>query len=105
MIYSENYRTTWHDTDCNRVVRPTSILTHFEETSNLHMISVGQPLDKVRDERVDVILANHPEQTGTLEKMVKIFNGDTDVFEPDEWDVLLGKLERAINKICETDPE
>ena len=50
MIYSENYRTTWHDTDCNRVVRPTPILTYFEETSNLHMISVGQPLDKVRDE-------------------------------------------------------
>lgn len=50
MIYSENYRTTWHDTDCKRIVRPTPILTYFEETSNLHMISVGQPLDKVRDE-------------------------------------------------------
>lgn len=50
MIYSENYRTTWHDTDCKRIVRPTPILTYFEETSNLHMISVGEPLDKVRDE-------------------------------------------------------
>ena len=50
MIYSENYRTTWHDTDCYRVVRPTPILTYFEETSNLHMISVGEPLDKIRDE-------------------------------------------------------
>ena len=50
MIHSENYKTTWHDTDCNRNVRPTSILTYFEETSNLHMIAVGQPLDKIRDD-------------------------------------------------------
>lgn len=64
-----------------------------------------ESLDKVRDERVDVILGNHPEQTGTLEKMVKVLSGETDVFERGEWDVLLGKLERAINKICETDPE
>ena len=50
MIYTENYKTMWHDTDCNRNVRPTQILTYFEETSNLHMIAVGQPLDKIRDE-------------------------------------------------------
>lgn len=50
MIHSENYKTTWHDTDCNRRVRPTAILTYFEETSNLHMIAIGQPLDDVRDE-------------------------------------------------------
>lgn len=50
MIHSEKYRTTWHDTDCNRNVRPTAVLTYFEETSNLHMIAVGQPLDKVRDD-------------------------------------------------------
>lgn len=50
MIHSENYKTTWHDTDCTRKVRPTPILTYFEETSNLHMIAVGQPLDKIRDD-------------------------------------------------------
>ena len=50
MIHSENFKTTWHDTDCNRCVRPTSVLTYFEETSNLHMIAVGKPLDEVRDE-------------------------------------------------------
>ena len=50
MIHVENYKTTWHDTDCTRTVRPTSILTYFEETSNLHMIAVGQPLDKIRDD-------------------------------------------------------
>lgn len=49
MIHSENYKTTWHDTDCNRNVRPTRILTYFEETSNSHMIAVGQPLDDIRD--------------------------------------------------------
>lgn len=50
MIHSEIFKTSWHDTDSNRLVRPTQILTYFEETSNLHMIAVGQPLDKVRDE-------------------------------------------------------
>ena len=50
MIHTEKYRTTWHDTDGNRFVRPTQILTYFEETSNLHMIAVGQPLDRVRDD-------------------------------------------------------
>lgn len=50
MKHTEFYRTTWHDTDCNRTVRPTPILTYFEETSNLHMTAVGQPLDKVRDD-------------------------------------------------------
>ena len=50
MIHVENYKTTWHDTDCTRTVRPTPILTYFEETSNLHMIAVGQPLDKIRDD-------------------------------------------------------
>ena len=50
MIHSENFKTSWHDTDGNRNVRPTQILTYFEETSNLHMIAVGHPLDAVRDE-------------------------------------------------------
>ena len=40
-----------------------------------------ESLDKVRDERVDVILGNHPEQTGTLEKMVKILGGDRILFK------------------------
>ena len=50
MIHSEIYRTSWHDTDCKRQVRPSAVLTYFEETSNLHMISIGQPLDDIRDE-------------------------------------------------------
>lgn len=50
MKHVEYYKTTWHDTDCRRTVRPSSVLTYFEETSNRHMIAVGQPLDKVRDE-------------------------------------------------------
>ena len=50
MKHCENFKTSWHDTDCNRNVRPSAILTYFEETSNLHMISIGQPLDSVRDE-------------------------------------------------------
>ena len=50
MIYREKFRTTWHDTDCNRNLRPTAVLTYFEETSNLHLTAIGHPLDRIRDE-------------------------------------------------------
>lgn len=50
MIYSKDYITSWHDTDLNRSVRPTPLLVYFEETSNLHVASMGKSLDEIRDE-------------------------------------------------------
>ena len=50
MIYSKDFVTSWHDTDLNRFVRPTPMLVYFEETSNLHVASMGKSLDEVRDE-------------------------------------------------------
>ena len=50
MIYSKDYTTSWHDTDFNRFVRPTPLLVYFEETSNLHVASMGKSLDEIRDE-------------------------------------------------------
>lgn len=51
MIFSQNYRTAWHDTDAFRRVRPTQLLVYMQETSNRHLASAGLSLDTLRDER------------------------------------------------------
>ena len=51
MIFKKSYTTRWHDTDANRVVRPTQILVFMQEASNHHIKSLGTDLDKLRDEQ------------------------------------------------------
>lgn len=51
MKFSQNYKTTWHDTDANRRVRPTQLLVYMQETSNEHLRSLGCNLDSLRDEK------------------------------------------------------
>ena len=51
MIFSQNYKTSWHDTDARRRVRPTQLLVYMQETSNRHLESMGHDLDKLRDGR------------------------------------------------------
>ena len=51
MIFSLNYTTRWHDTDANRVVRPTQILVFMQEASNHHIKALGNDLDRLRDEQ------------------------------------------------------
>ena len=50
MIFSLNYTTRWHDTDANRIVRPTQILVFMQEASNHHIKHLGVDLDRLRDE-------------------------------------------------------
>ena len=58
MVYSTTYETRWHDTDANRVLRPSAMLTYFEETADRHIRSVGKSLDRMRDEdKVGFILS------------------------------------------------
>ena len=58
MIYNKQYETRWHDTDACRVLRPSAMLTYFEETADLHVRSVGKSLDDMRDEnKVGFILS------------------------------------------------
>lgn len=64
-----------------------------------------ESVDKLRNERVDLVLGNHPEQSDTLGKMIRILNGDTDVRSSEDWDVLLEETEKKYHKIMETDPE
>lgn len=49
MYFKQNFVTRWHDTDANRFLRPSAILTYLEETSGIHMRHVGRSLDDVRD--------------------------------------------------------
>jgi acyl-CoA thioesterase FadM len=49
MYHIENYRTRWHDTDADRILRPSQLMVYLQETANLHMIHAGQSLDELRD--------------------------------------------------------
>ncbi len=51
MKFSQNYRTSWHDTDADRRVRPTQLLVYMQETSNAHLKSLDCDLDLLRDEK------------------------------------------------------
>ena len=44
-----SYRDTvkWHDTDANRCVRPSRILTYMQEAANLQMAANSRNLDKL----------------------------------------------------------
>ena len=51
MKFSHSYTTRWHDTDANRVLRPSRMLVYMQETANIQCAQFGMPLDKLRDER------------------------------------------------------
>ena len=64
-----------------------------------------ESVNKLRGESVDLVLGNHPEQSDTLGKMIRIMNGETDVRACEDWKALLDKTEANYHKIMETDPE
>lgn len=45
MVFTQKYVTKWHDADPALCLRPSAILMYLEETSGLHMRSVGRSLD------------------------------------------------------------
>ena len=50
MRYTEKYNVRWHDTDANREVHPSGVLTFMQETANRQFEAAGRPLDRIRDE-------------------------------------------------------
>ena len=64
-----------------------------------------ESIDKLWDEKVDLVLGNHPDQSHTYEKMIRVLNGETSVADPEGWHALLRSAERNYKKILETDPE
>jgi len=51
MVFQQKFKTSWHDTDANRIVRPTQLLVYMQETSNRHLEKMGHDLDRLRDEK------------------------------------------------------
>lgn len=51
MKFVNKIKTNWHDTDANRIVRPSKIVEYMQETANRQCEASGLPLEKLRDER------------------------------------------------------
>lgn len=49
MKFTKDYIAKWHDTDANRQVRPSALVTYLQETANEHLIHIGISLDELRD--------------------------------------------------------
>ena len=49
MKFTKQYTVKWHDTDANRAVRPSALVTYLQETANEHLIHIGIYLDELRD--------------------------------------------------------
>ncbi len=49
MKFTQHYTVKWHDTDANREVRPSALVTYMQETANQHLIHTGISLDDLRD--------------------------------------------------------
>lgn len=49
MKFKQHYTVKWHDTDVNREVRPSALVTYLQETANEHLIHTGISLDELRD--------------------------------------------------------
>lgn len=50
MKFTQRYTIKWHDTDANRLVRPSALVTYLQETANEHLIHIGISLDELRDQ-------------------------------------------------------
>ena len=64
-----------------------------------------EALIKLSSEKVDLVLGNHPDQSATAEKMLKVLGGDTNILDTNEWSAFLAKVDKSINNLMENDPE
>jgi len=51
MKFVNKIKTNWHDTDANRIVRPSKVVEYMQETANRQCEESGLPLEKLRDEK------------------------------------------------------
>ena len=61
-------------------------------------------LERLACEKVDLVLGNHPEQSNTLEKMLKVESGG-DILDANEWRAFLSRRARIIEDLIKSDPE
>ena len=50
MKFTQRYTVKWHDTDANRTIRPSALVTYLQETANEHVTHTGLSLDQMRDQ-------------------------------------------------------
>ena len=50
MKFFQNYNIRWHDTNANREITPSAILTLMQETTNKHIQTIYPTLEYIRDE-------------------------------------------------------
>ena len=124
MIYSEPYRTRWHDTDACRHLRPSQVLVYMQETSNGHVASIGMTLDELRDQKKlafilsKIRIAFHrplsafeditvqtwttPSRGFSSGRCFRILRGEEVIAEADSTWALIGTEDRQLHKPQET---
>lgn len=50
MKFTQNYTIRWHDTNANREITPSAILTFMQETTNKHIQTIYPTLEYIRDD-------------------------------------------------------
>ena len=64
-----------------------------------------ESLKRLAFEQVDLVLGNHPGQTRTLSKMLKVLEGDGEILDRGEWQRFLAAGEKKLDELIEADPE
>ena len=72
MIFRTQYQIKWHDTDCNRRVRPTQVMMYMQETANRHLAAYAMNLDTLRDEKGLAFILSR----ATVEIFADLYDGD-----------------------------
>lgn len=72
MKFTTQYQIKWHDTDCNRRVRPSQILMYMQETANRHLAAYEMNLDRLRDEQGLAFLLSR----AAVEIYADLYDGD-----------------------------
>ncbi len=124
MRYTVDYTTRWHDTDAERLLRPSAMLVYMQETSNLHVASTGVTLDELRDtknlafilskirfvihrrprafENIRVETWTTPPRSYISMRYFRILSGDEVLCECDSTWALIDTVEKQLRKFEET---
>ncbi len=62
-------------------------------------------LKRLANEDVDLVLGNHPEQSQTDKKMLRVLNGETDLTDKGEWHRFLAFAERCLDNMLKRESE
>ena len=64
----------------------------------------SRSIERLKAEKADIVLGNHPETTDTKGKMLKILCGEHDIRDKSEWPRFLLFVEKIIDDLEENDP-